>query len=481
LLDAIFKAMKRTCSVPLPIVLLSGVIGLLSGCELTSAPPPFDRFNVEDIVYTQHIQPIFNEKCTRCHAGPDAANGLRLDSWENLIAGSDDGESIIAYDGDKSLLIGMTSRLVGGPHPSEQAADTLTTQEVNFIKRWIDFGARFDNGAIPYADATQLLYVPSENDALISVIDAKSQLVIRNVDLVADFRLSPNSRPTHVVIDPDSNHWYVSLSGINRVLKLDRVNTLVGQVEIESPGLLAVHAREDLLFVSRSQAAVNPPPKIGVIERSTMTLREVDIPSSRPYALVADPRGGFVYTGSLMENRIMSINTQTDAVTFTLLAAPFHSFGQFAISPEGTRTVLSGQLTSQLLIMDSSAPASFVRVGDIEIGNRPGHPVFSPNGRFVYVGNGGANTVSVIDVETRTIAATIEGHGLAEPFGSAISPDGRFLFISSRNSNKLYTPRFNLGTNDGIGTVTVINTETNQIERVIEVGRAPGAMSQIML
>lgn len=96
------------------------------------------------------------------------------------------------------------------------------------------------------------------------------------------------------------------------------------------------------------------------------------------------------------------------------------------------------------------------------------------------MGNGGANTVSVIDVDTRIISATIEGEGLSEPFGGAISPDGRFLFISSRNSNKLYTPRFNLGTNDGIGTVTVINTETNQIERIIEVGRAPGAMSQIM-
>ncbi|MEZ4701872.1 MAG: c-type cytochrome domain-containing protein [Rhodothermales bacterium] len=472
--------MKTNRTVSLPIILLFSAIGLLTGCELTTPPPPFDRFAVDDIIYTQHIQPIFDAKCTRCHEGPDAANGLRLNTWENLLAGSDDGEAIIAYDGDKSLLIGLTSRLVGGPHPFEQAADTLTTEEVNFIKRWIDGGARFDGGIIPFADATQLLYVPNENDALISVIDAETQLVIRNVDLVQDFKLSPNARPTSVAIDPDSNHWYVSLSGINRVLKLDRLNTLVGQVDIESPGLLAVHPREDLLFVSRSQTAVNPPPKIGVIERSTMTLREVDLPSSRPYALVADPRGGFVYTGSLMENRIMSINTQTDAVTFTLLSAPFHSFGQFAMSPEGTRTVLAGQLTSQLLLMDSSAPASFVRMGDIEVGAKPGHPVFSPDGQYVYIGNGGENTVSVIDVDTRTIFATIDGPGLAEPFGASISPNGRYLFIGNRNSNGTYTPRFNLGTNQGIGTVTVINTETNQIERVIEVGRAPAALSQIM-
>jgi DNA-binding beta-propeller fold protein YncE len=472
--------MKTNRHVSLPFGLFLGGIGLWAGCELTSPPPPFDLFDVENIVYSQHIQPIFNENCVRCHAGTDAANGLRLDSWENLMAGSDDGEAVIAFDGDRSLLVGITSRLVGGPHPLEQAADTLTTREVNFIKRWIDGGAKFDGGVVPFEDSRRLLYVPNELDASISVIDVETQLVIRNVDLVGDFKLSANARPTHVAVDPDSNHWYVSLSGLNRVLKLDRLNALVGQTDIESPGLLATHPREDLLFVSRAQTAVNPPPKIGVIERSTMTLREVDIPSSRPYALVADPRGGFVYTGSLMENRIMSINTQTDAVTFTLLAAPFHSFGQFAISPEGTRTVMGGQLTNQLLILDSSAPASFVRVGDIEIGPKPGHPIFSPDGQYVYIGNGGTNVVTVVDIPNRVISGSIAGEGLAEPFGSAITPDGHLLFISNRNTNGLYAPRFNLGTNQGIGTVTVIQSETHQIVRVIEVGRAPGGMSQIL-
>ena len=44
--------------------------------------------------YTQ-VQQVLDAKCTPCHAGPQAARGLKLDSWESLIAGSAHGEAVI--------------------------------------------------------------------------------------------------------------------------------------------------------------------------------------------------------------------------------------------------------------------------------------------------------------------------------------------------------------------------------------------------
>ena len=108
---------------------------------------------------------------------------------------------------------------------------------------------------------------------------------------------------------------------------------------------------------------------------------------SRPHALAVDPSGEFVHTGSLNENRIMTVNTATDEVTFTLLAAPFHSFVQFAISPDGSQMVATGQSSNQVVILDSASPPGINRIGAIEVDNQPWHPVWTPDGSQVYVGN----------------------------------------------------------------------------------------------
>ncbi|MBT3449345.1 MAG: hypothetical protein HN445_08155, partial [Bacteroidetes Order II. Incertae sedis bacterium] len=55
------------------------------------------------------VDAIFQAKCVSCHAGEEAARGLRLDSWENLVLGSDFGEAIIAYDADNSLVIELAT------------------------------------------------------------------------------------------------------------------------------------------------------------------------------------------------------------------------------------------------------------------------------------------------------------------------------------------------------------------------------------
>ena len=246
-----------------------------------------------------------------------------------------------------------------------------------------------------------------------------------------------------------------------------------------TPGLLAVNPQNDQLYAGRSLSAVSPPQSLGFITRTSMDIREVNVFFQRPHALVVDPGGLYVHTGSLAENRIMTVNTATEEVTFTLVSAPFHAFVQFALSPDGDRMVATGQESNQVVILDTSAPPGIGRIGAIEVGNQPWHPVWTPDGKRVYVGNKNDNTVSVLNMDTFTIMATIEGPGLAEPHGSAITPDGKFVFISNRNTDGAYQPRYDLGNNRNKGTVVVINTETNEIEKVIEVGRFPAGLSYI--
>lgn len=425
-----------------------------------------------------HVQRLLDAKCTRCHAGADAALGLRVDTWKNLFKGSAHGEAIIPYDAANSLLIEITTKLVGGPHPGELSADTLTRAEVDTLTRWINAGAPSDLGEVPFENAVQRLYVCNQDDAIVSVIDMETNLVVRTIEL-QELGFSPNAKPHHTAVDPDGSFWYVSLIGDNWVLKFNRENELVGQVQFERPGMLSLHQTEDLLFVGRSMAAVNPPQRIGVIKRSDMTIDEIDVFFPRPHALQVSADGRHVYAASLAVNQIASVNRETEELELTTLEGqgPPHVLVQFALSPDGGTLVAGGQLTGKLLIFDASAPPTLTLIDAIDVNPAPWHPVFTPDGRFVYVGNNEANTVTVIDMENRSVAAVIEGRGIAEPHGIAVSADGRYVYVSNRNLKGGYTPRYDLGDNERTGTVVVINTATRAIEKVIEIGRYPAGMS----
>ena len=105
----------------------------------------------------------------------------------------------------------------------------------------------------------------------------------------------------------------------------------------------------------------------------------------------------------------------------------------------------------------------------------PWHPVYSLDGKYVYFGNKGAHTVTVVDMDTQTVDAVIEGNGLAQPHGAALTADGKYLYVTNNNLDGTYQPEGS-ETENPVGTVTVINTETRTIEKVIEVGNYPSGI-----
>ncbi|MEX0722633.1 MAG: YncE family protein [Gracilimonas sp.] len=320
-------------------------------------------------------------------------------------------------------------------------------------------------------ERSQFIYVCNQGSASVTVIDASSNEVSATVDL-QELGFSANAKPHHTVAESDGSHWYVTLIGENRVLKFNRENELVGQSILEVPGLLAMHPQEGLLYVGRSMSAVNPPQSYGIVQRSDMSvLDEVDLFFTRPHSLTTTPDGKWTFVGSLSENQILSQNIEDDETNLTNIPGTTHMFVNFAVSPGGESMVATGQMSGQLLVFDITEPLSPKVTTTIDVGAQPWHPVFSPDGKFVYFGNKEDNSVSVINMESRTVEATISGEGLAQPHGAALSKDGKYLYISSNNLNGSYNPEGINDVQDLPGTVTVINTETREIEKILEVGK----------
>jgi len=334
-------------------------------------------------------------------------------------------------------------------------------------------GAALLLAAVPVLgqSSSSTLYVCNQGEATISVIDMESMAVEATVNLQAR-GFSENAKPHHVVAEPDGSHWYVSLIGANTILKFNRQNEIVDRLDdFEVPGLLALAPEKDVLYAGRSMSAVNPPQSLGVIRREEMEVQErIDTFFPRPHALTATPSGDFAFIASLATNQLMGIDTESWGTELTRLGGTTQTPVQFAATADGSRLIAGGQKTGQLLVYDATAAPKLSVVDTLAVGEQPWHPVIGRQSELAYVPNKMSHSISVVDVDNASVQATIRGDGIAQPHGAALSADGQHLFVSNNNREGRYEPR---GDNPDAGTVTVIDTETNEIVEIIEVGTYP--------
>ena len=90
--------------------------------------------------------------------------------------------------------------------------------------------------------------------------------------------------------------------------------------------------------------------------------------------------------------------------------------------------------------------ASTVEPTVIMVGTNPVRVAITPDGKHAYVTNFSSNNVSVIDMASKTVAATV---AVEHPQGVAVTRDGKHAYVTSGGSN----------------TVSVIDTATNAWRR----------------
>lgn len=316
--------------------------------------------------------------------------------------------------------------------------------------------------------AGPFVYIANQEAASVSVIDMSTNEVTAIIDLEA-MGYGATAKPHDIAVEADGSFWYVSLIAANTVLKFDRNNELAGSVEFERPGLLALHPTEDWLFVGRSMAAVNPPQRIGRIQRSTMEAEEFDVYIPRPHAIEVSPDGERVYVGSLAENTVVTVDAESGEAEILRLDAPNpFVLVQYAVSPDGSTLVATGELSATLMVFDISEGIPVLQT-EVSVGARPWHPSFSPDGDEVWFGNLGTNEVTVVNTDDWTVADVISGNGLAEPHGSAFSADGRFVYVANRNTSEAYDAETDFGFATPTGTLVVIDASSHDIVAVVEI------------
>ena len=398
---------------------------------------------------------------------------LDASSWQSLIEGGEHGTVVIPYDADHSLLVNVAehARAEGRPGAPSEA-------EIERVRAWIEAGARSDAGTVPYADAENRLYVANEAGALVTVIDTDAHRVIGTVDLT-ERGFSENAKPHDTAVTPDGEYWYLSLIGANRVLKFNRDNEIVGQVEIEVPGLLDLDPDSGRLFVGRSMGAVNPPKSIAIVDGDDLSVQVVDVFFPRPHAIGVDPTGQHAYVASLARNQVAGIDVESGQVELTSMGGPVNTLVHFAASPDGQTLAAGGQISGKFFFFDvaSESPLTPRPTDSLQLGGQPWHPIYTPDGERLYVPQKTANAVSVIDAASRSVEKTLRHPAIALPHGSAVRPDGRYLYVTGSNVEGTYAPPYDVFGNEPPGTVVVIDTRTNEVVEVLWADQDPSGLS----
>lgn len=164
----------------------------------------------------------------------------------------------------------------------------------------------------------------------------------------------------------------------------------------------------------------------GVLETTTYSC-----PGATGIAFSADERFVYVLCISSFEGAVLDAHTHALLRVFPAGAYP-SSYRNFVGDPPVPLYVAEGSESGDVVALDSLSHA----LGPpSRVGRQPEGIVASQDGHRLYVSNGGDDTVSIVDADTRSEIATIAVGRY--PTGLALSPDGTRLYVADTDDDSI--------------------------------------------
>ena len=390
-----------------------------------------------DTDYPENIAKIVLTKCavSGCHndISKDAAAGLSLTSWENMMQGSRGGAVVIPYNHQQSTLFLFTNTFLdigASVIPTMPAGGTpLSKEEVISLRDWIDMGAPDKGGMIKFSDNPnrKKFYVTNQGCDIVAVFDQETGLIMRYIDVG---RSSQIESPHMVKISPDKQYWYVVFTAGNVIQKYRTSDdTFVGEINI------GLGNWNTFTITSDSKKAFivdwNSNGVIAYVNLDNMSLIQKYQGSGLyifPHGIALHPLNKILYITSQTGNYIYKIDINNPAF------------------PEEEKIVLEpGQLPNNTSSLD------------------PHEIVISPDGTKYYVTCQKSNEVRVFDISNDNLITVIPTGGYPQEMSFSTTTD--YLFVSCTNDITTYPGH--------TGSVSVINYQTNTFIKSIKTGYQP--------
>jgi len=449
------------------------------GCEGTNCTPFDDPLAVDyDTVttydYEARIRPLLAARSILWPTATTERSDPAAYTHEAVLMAGPSG-FVVPFDAEGSLLVRFVEDLPAETPIPLPNLRNLEADELRYLKRWIEAGARDEHGP-GFHDAEHLLYAGVQRENHVAILDGETLRIVRRVSFDDHGIPAPPAGaqqdrlgPHHMAFEPDGSAWYVSLINAGAVVKLSTSLEidpsdpayLLGRTPpgaMSYPGMLALAPAGGRLYVGRSSLA----PDLSItgfyaLDRATMAVEAVETPPgfTLPHAMAVTPDGRFVLTASLSGNRVAVLDTQSGDLTPTPLTGPARElihFGVLGSAPPYVAT-LTSRSTDELLFFTLTADGAFSLDAVVPAGDGPYHAHVGHDGRTVLIPDWVGNTVTMVDALTRTVVRTVDAGAPAGPLSRPHSPtpfhDGSRFFVSSANTNGAWTPPYLFRRPDG--------------------------------
>lgn len=190
-----------------------------------------------------------------------------------------------------------------------------------------------------------------------------------------------------------------------------------------------------------------------MLSAGSLDLHGVVPTGSAPAHVVVSPDGATAYTTNGADDTVSVIDASTMKAIDTIKVG--HGPHGLRPSPDGRWLVVANVADTTLSVIDTRTNQL---VTDVEVGKAPAQVAFSPDGRFVYASLNGEDAVAKVDMTSRKLVGTVAvGDG---PIQTYVSGDNRYLLVA------------NQGTEDSPGTaVSVIDIKTFTVTATVETGQ----------
>jgi YVTN family beta-propeller protein len=298
------------------------------------------------------------------------------------------------------------------------------------------------------------IFVSNERSGDVTVISEADFKVLATIPV--------GKRPRGIHASPDGKLVYVALSGTpigappqldaqgNPILKkrggsdddddsanADKSADGIGVVEVVQRKLIGmIHAGSDpeefalskdgtRLYVSNEDVKT-----ASVINITTGKVEHIIPVSQEPEGVATSPDGKRFFVTCEAGGDIYAIDTSSYATVghFKVAVRP----RSMAFLPDGAVGFIPSESTGQLNVIDT-IDSKVTKVIDLPTGSRPMSVKVAADGRRIYVSDGRAGTISVLDSHSHILVGTIKVG--QRPWGIALSPDGKYLFSANGPSN----------------------------------------------
>jgi quinoprotein dehydrogenase-associated probable ABC transporter substrate-binding protein len=323
--------------------------------------------------------------------------------------------------------------------------------------------ALFADYHIPVVEGpAERVYVTNEDAGTVSILSTATHSVIGEIAV--------GTRPRGIAVSRDGEQLYVALSGSPKCpptmpdeecakLAADKSKDGIAVVDVRAQAVLRVlpggsdpeefdvDTIAGRLYVSNEDVS-----QLSIVDLATGDVVRTIAVGGEPEGVRLRPDRQAVYVTSESDHAVTVVDTQSAAVLGSIAVGWRPRDAIF--SADGSRAFVSSEHGGSVAIVDVAAN-KVLKTLALPPGSLPMGLALSPDEQRLYVANGRARTISVVDLKSDELVANLRVG--ARPWGIGLTSDGKFLYTANGSSND----------------VSVIDTLSLNVIATVRVGATP--------